>query len=53
MWTYQLNTPPEQSSLEVLGIGERPALNDGNRVNNGEATVELAPGNVVVQVLRT
>ena len=46
--TYEFNTPAEKSGLEVLIIGEFTTLEDLDRIDNGDTTVELATGNVVI-----
>ena len=46
--TYEFNTPAEKSGLEVLVIGEFTTLEDLDRIDNGDTTVELATGNVVI-----
>lgn len=51
-FTHQLNTPPEQSRLEVLFIGKLPALDDGDGVDNRETAVEFATGHIIVQILK-
>lgn len=49
--TYELDAPAEESGVKVLVVGERGTLEDLERVDDRETTVELATGDVVVQVL--
>ena len=51
--THELDAPPKERGLEVLLIGERTTLEDLDRVDNGDATVKLAAGDVIVKVLHT
>ena len=50
--TYQLHTPAQDSSLQVLIVRQRTSLQDLHCINDGQAAVQLASGNIVVQVLR-
>ena len=52
MYTHELDTPAQHGGLEVLIIGQRPALEDRDGVHDGQAAVELASGDVVVEVLQ-
>jgi len=49
--TYELNAPAEEGGVEVLVIGKVRALEDLERVDDRETAVELAAGDVVVEVL--
>jgi hypothetical protein len=49
--TYQLNTPAEEGRLEVLILGQLPALDDRHRVNDRQPAVQLSAGHIIVQVL--
>ena len=49
--TYELDTPSEERSFEVLVVGELAALEDLHGVDDGQAAVELPAWDVVVQIL--
>lgn len=49
--TYELNTPPKNSALEVLFIRQGAALKDRDSVDDRQTTVELATWDIVVEVL--
>jgi hypothetical protein len=49
--THKLNAPAEKRGLEILVIREVRALEDLERVDDRETAVELAAGDVVVEVL--
>jgi hypothetical protein len=49
--THKLNAPAEESGVEVLVVSEVRALEDLESVDDRETAVELAAGDVVVEVL--
>jgi hypothetical protein len=49
--TNQLDTPSQQSRLEVFFISQIPGLEDPDGVYYGKTSVELSTGSVVVQNL--
>lgn len=49
--TDQLDTPSQQSRLEVFFISQIPGLEDPDGVYYGKTSVELSPGSVMVQNL--
>ncbi len=49
--TYELDAPSEHSSLEVLVVRQRGPLDDLSGVDDGHPAVQLATGDVVVEVL--
>ena len=51
MWTHQLNTPSEQSSLEVLVVGELTGTEDPHGIHDRKTSVQFPTRRVVVQDL--
>ena len=49
--THELNAPTQKSSFEVLVVGELPALEDLDRVDNRHPTIELSAWDVVLEIL--